>query len=194
MQAGFSGRQAIACVGKLSHAQRLRRNNRHHPGVPSTMNHPLRLIAVPALLLIVACFATAQTKAYVLNSGSDDSVEDVSLVQLIANPQQFHGKHVRFIGFLRLEFEGNAIYLHREDFDYAITRDALWIDVPSAMTKAQKDAANMHYVICVGVFNAKSRGHMGLFAGEIQQVSRLQLWAERPRPEHSETPPAPKQK
>lgn len=39
---------------------------------------------------------------------------DVSLVQLIANPGDFHGGLVRVIGFCRLEFEGNALYLHRE--------------------------------------------------------------------------------
>jgi hypothetical protein len=37
------------------------------------------------------------------------------MIQLIANPQAWDGKHVRVIGFLRLEFEGDALYLHRED-------------------------------------------------------------------------------
>lgn len=35
----------------------------------------------------------------------------VSLIQLIANPEKYDGKQVAVVGFLRLEFEGNALYL-----------------------------------------------------------------------------------
>jgi hypothetical protein len=45
----------------------------------------------------------------------DPNAVDVSVVQLIANPQLFDGKKVRFVGFLRREFEGDAFYLHRVD-------------------------------------------------------------------------------
>jgi len=66
-----------------------------------------------AALLIVAllCLCT--------NAKSSEPT-DVSVVQLIANPQQYDGKQVRLIAFLNLEFEGNALYLHREDFDKSI--------------------------------------------------------------------------
>jgi len=33
---------------------------------------------------------------------------DVTLIQLIANPEKFDGKLIRVIGFLRLEFEGTC--------------------------------------------------------------------------------------
>lgn len=55
---------------------------------------------------------------------------NVSIVQLIANPKRFDGKKVRPQGFLRLTFEGNAIYLHREDYVWCIFTNALWIGVP----------------------------------------------------------------
>ncbi len=50
---------------------------------------------------------------------------DVTLVQLIANPEKFDGKSIRVIGFLRLEFEGNVLYLHREDYEHAILGDGM---------------------------------------------------------------------
>ena len=52
----------------------------------------------------------------------------------------------------------------------------------------------MHYVICTGVFNAKAHGHMGACAGEIQNVRRLQLWADRPQSGKVSPPTAPRKK
>jgi len=37
--------------------------------------------------------------------------------KLRSDTEKFDGKPICFIGFLEIEFEGNAIYLHREDFD-----------------------------------------------------------------------------
>ena len=34
----------------------------------------------------------------------------VSLIQLIANPDKYHGKLVRVIGVINIEFEGNKIF------------------------------------------------------------------------------------
>jgi hypothetical protein len=50
-------------------------------------------------------------------------IADVSMVQLLATPERFHGKRVRFTGFVHLAFEGNGIYLHKEDFDHGIVHD-----------------------------------------------------------------------
>ncbi len=88
---------------------------------------------------------------------------------------------LRFIGFLRIEFEGNAIYLHREDFDYGIAENGLWVDIPTDMTKPQQDEVNMRYAICVGVFTARGHGHMGMFSGEIGNVRRLEFWSDQTR-------------
>ena len=120
-----------------------------------------------------------------------DTLQDVSIVQLIAQPEKFEGKRVRFIGFLRIEFEGNAIYLHREDFDHGIGKNGLWVAIPNDMTKQQQDEVNMHYVICVGVFTARWQGHMGMFSGEIRSVRRLQFWSDQPRSTGPLSPPPP---
>jgi hypothetical protein len=53
---------------------------------------------------------------------------DVTLVQLIANPEKFDGRLIRVIGFLRLEFEGDVLYLHREDFEKQLTENGLWLN------------------------------------------------------------------
>jgi hypothetical protein len=53
---------------------------------------------------------------------------DVSMIQLIARPDDFDGEYVRVIGFYRHEFEGNALYLHREDYEQGLTKNGLWMD------------------------------------------------------------------
>ena len=130
------------------------------------------------LLLIAQNSPThAQMAGYYPKGGPDNDVEDVSMIQLISNPQAYDNKRVRITGFLHLEFEGNSIYLHSEDFRYALTKNALWIDVPKDMTQAQTKIVNDQYVICTGTFVASRRGHMGMNSGEIADVTRLQVWS-----------------
>lgn len=99
----------------------------------------------------------------------------VSLIQLIANPKDYDGKVVRVIGFVRLEFEGNSIYLHQDDYKHGITKNGLWIDVTDDIHKKQKDY-DQKYVLLEGTFNAKETGHMGLWSGGIQKITRCQVW------------------
>ncbi len=108
--------------------------------------------------------------------GSAVDGANTSIVDLIANPQKYDHRRVRIIGFLRLEFEGNGIYLHREDFIHGISENAIWVNTPKAMTKEQMDQVNNKYVICEGVFHAKLHGHEDMFAGELSDINRLESW------------------
>jgi hypothetical protein len=105
---------------------------------------------------------------------SDERAQDVSIIELIANPTKYEGKQVQIIGFLRLEFEGNAIYLHQEDFEHAIFRNAIWIDRPADLSEKQTAEVNNKYVICQGTFKAGEHGHMGMFSGSLTQITRLE--------------------
>jgi hypothetical protein len=100
---------------------------------------------------------------------------DVTLVRLMANPEKFDGKLIRVIGFLRLEFEGNVLYLHREDYENAILGNGIWVDVTPVITE-QRATLNMNYVLLEGMFIAGERGHMGMWSGSIKKVRRAQLW------------------
>ena len=123
-----------------------------------------------------SCPMHAQMSGYYPKGGPDIQADDVSLIQLIASPEAYDKKVVRITGFLHLEFEGNAIYLHNEDFRYGLTKNALWIDVPKDMTREQIKIVNDQYVICTGRFVASMHGHMGLNSGEIAYVTRLEIW------------------
>lgn len=112
---------------------------------------------------------------------------DVSIVQLIASPEKFDGKLIRVIGFLRLEFEGDALYLHREDYENGIMEDALWVDVNSEMTEQAK-ALNMKYVPLEGIFSSSDHGHMGMFQGTITKIRRAQFWSDEAQAKRRGTP------
>jgi hypothetical protein len=105
-------------------------------------------------------------------------VADVSLVQLIANPDQFDTRPIRVIGFCWFEFERNALYLHREDFEHGIAKNAVWLSVGGAGSSEYADLKNK-YVIVEGTFSARERGHFGMFAGSIKSITRLEEWNRR---------------
>jgi hypothetical protein len=95
---------------------------------------------------------------------------DVSLVELIVNPVVFHGKRVRVQGFLNLEFEGKAIYLHKEDNDYSITNNGLWVNVSGEGVFSSCKSGS--YVLLEGTFDAIEKGHMGAWSGSLDKVTR----------------------
>lgn len=96
----------------------------------------------------------------------------VSLVQLIANPKEYDGKFVRVIGFVSVEFEGTAVYLHQEDYKYDITQNAIWLEMDFERNKK----LDQRYVLIEGTFDANHNGHRGLFNGSIKDIKRLQVW------------------
>ncbi|MTW03882.1 hypothetical protein [Pseudoduganella ginsengisoli] len=118
-------------------------------------------------IVALMCLCAASTQA--------SELQDVSMIQLIANPQLYDGKPVRVMAFLNLEFEGNALYLHREDFDKSLLSNAVWISLDDQQIRASKKFSG-GYVLVEGVFSAKDRGNFGIFPGSIQKVTRLQSW------------------
>jgi hypothetical protein len=103
---------------------------------------------------------------------------EVSLITLIATPADFDGKQVRVKGFARVEFEGNAIYLHRDDYLHGITKNGLWLDLEMSSSKSAS-SANKRYVLIEGVFSMKEQGHFGMWSGSIKHVTRIQPWPAR---------------
>jgi starvation-inducible outer membrane lipoprotein len=126
---------------------------------------PWLKLSLAVLLLIVLARPTA-------SSGSVPEV--VSLVQLLAAPAEFDGKTVLVTGFLRLEFEGNCLYLHKDDYEHLITKNGVWI-VRNEIINAKADTLNMHYVVIAGTFSAKNKGHMSLFSGSLGNITAASL-------------------
>jgi hypothetical protein len=106
-----------------------------------------------------------------------DIQDNVSLVKLIATPEKYDGKRIQVIGFLHLEFEGNAIYLHQEDYKHSLSANSFWVSFSSKLsTKKNMKKFSNRYVVIIGTFKANEKGHMGLFSGTLDNIVRLELW------------------
>jgi hypothetical protein len=108
--------------------------------------------------------------------GGGCSLYDVSLYELITRPAEFDGKRVRVIGFAHFEFEGNGLYPHREDWQQGILHNGVWLEPPNEAANSLSD----HYVLVEGRFEARSRGHMGMWSGTIDSVTRIESWGNPP--------------
>ncbi len=103
----------------------------------------------------------------------------VSLINLIGTPDKYHGKYVRVIGVTNIEFEGNAIYLSREHLLNGVTKNALWLSLNyKAVGKTEEELSknNGKYALVEGVFKQSDNGHMGLFSGTIENITRFMPW------------------
>lgn len=103
----------------------------------------------------------------------------VSMVQLLAEPQQFNGKRVQVMGFVHLEFEGNAIYLSKEDYKYGMEKNGLWLSISQTDRENRENYSqiNNNYVVVEGTFNAEIKGHFGMWSGSIENITMLKRWA-----------------
>jgi len=104
-------------------------------------------------------------------------IKDVSLIALIANPKEFDGSLVRITGYVKLEFEGNSIYLSESDADNWITKNGLWLDGVDVTTYPKY---NKKYCLIEGTFNSNNKGHMGLWSGAIENIKRFEVaWTDK---------------
>lgn len=126
------------------------------------------LFSLICLLSVLNCKAQSSTDSF--------DPTDVSLINLIATPEKYQGKIVRVVGFLNLEFEGNAIYIHKEDYEHALLKNAIWVELSRDEAVKNSKTFSKKYVILVGIFEMKDTGHMGMFSGAIKNLSRLDLW------------------
>jgi hypothetical protein len=97
----------------------------------------------------------------------------ISLVTLIQSPEKFDNKAVRVVGLCTFEFEGKAIWISSEALENAITKNAVWLDIP--LTDELR-AQSRKIMLVEGVFSAERKGHLGLYSGTIEKVSRLASW------------------
>ncbi len=135
-------------------------------------------IIIPIIFSLVAACNYSQKKIHEVEKTSvseNQVINDVSLIDLTANKEKYKGKKIRVIGYLNLEFEGNGLYLHKEDYDRGITKNALWLTIsrdsihPPDIKKCIKN-----YVILEGTFDTME-GHMGAYSGSIENITRLEL-------------------
>ena len=117
---------------------------------------------------------------YVLYGGfgalESDYAVDVSIAELIATPERYHGVKVRLTAVGNLDFEGNYISASKEAWEN-YTNDRIWIELGEelALHAERLRRYNGEYVIIEGVFNMYDKGHFAMFQGALHHVTRYDL-------------------
>ena len=97
---------------------------------------------------------------------------NVSIIQLLAHPEQYENKAVRFCGFYRTAGdEDSCIYLSAEDSNYWMGKNGLW--VRQDLSGIRGHDFNRKYVLIEGIFDTEFMGHMDLNSGEMRHVWRV---------------------
>ena len=107
----------------------------------------------------------------------------VSMISLIANPDDYEGQIIQISGVLSLEFENQALYLSSEAKDTLSTENAIWLEFskdiellsePGSMDTPQNKAFfHNRFVMIKGVFVRNNKGHMSAYGGTLTNVSRI---------------------
>lgn len=146
----------------------------------------MRISYVKALLITAIAVFSAST-AYPQTAIRDSAwglseYRTTSFVQLLANPERFHGRKVTIVGYLHWRFEDASLYLSKLDADYLNSANAVWIRFadsvrrrtsrPVRKLELQHSLAyfDSKYVSLTGIFNKDERGHLGGFAGTLDSV------------------------
>jgi hypothetical protein len=93
------------------------------------------------------------------------------MMALLGSPADYDGKLVVTYGYVHFEFEGDSVYLHKEDFDHRLITNSLWISLEEGV---KAEGCQDSYALIYGRFVAGFRGHMGMNPGEIAEVTRCE--------------------
>ena len=144
----------------------------------------MRQVAIILLTLLIACGQKAIKSSDSETTQLRESPLTVtSIVRLIATPDKFEGRQIMVEGFMNVEFEGNAIYLHKDDYENGLYSNGLWISLTEDQEK-EIDSLNLNksYVLLEGTFNSDGHGHLGLWSGEIINITEIKRQQGGPPP------------
>ena len=127
------------------------------------------------IIFQAALFALLALGGAIVPALAQDQPVRASIIQLISTPEKYEGKIVAVAGYIHLEFEGNGIYLHKDDYEYSLNNNGLWIDLYECGSP-RDDKFTDGYAYVVGRFTATDRGHLGSWSGSLQEIKSCQSW------------------
>jgi hypothetical protein len=128
----------------------------------------MKAFIVTFLIIFSGCvFAHAD------NVNSNIAPLNLSIINLIATPEKYDNKIVRVIGFLNLEPEGNALYLHSEDYAKALKQNCIPITIE---INSETKKFSGKYVLIEGLFRSINDPRYIIASGYIEKIQRLAEW------------------
>lgn len=99
--------------------------------------------------------------------------QDVSVADLLDDPAAYAGKQVRVHGFLIVEFEGDSIWADEVAFRTGQYERGFWVDTRT-LTADEGERLTGRLAYVSGTFDLEHKGHLGLWAGAIDDVAVIQ--------------------
>jgi len=127
----------------------------------------------------------------VVTQGDDQPCVAVTLSELLATPEKYHGKRVRVSGYHHAEFEHSS--LSEGPDSIRKYKESVWLGSMSHFAKlADAVSHNDAFITVEGAFTGGSGGHLGLWAGEIDRLTKIEKANTEPSsPPNTRSPSAP---
>jgi hypothetical protein len=133
------------------------------------------LVGLVALFLLALTGNATPSQQQTGESSDVPKPIDVGMVALIAAPDAYEGKFIRTHGFLCIEFEGDAVYLHEEDYRHGLTKSSFALRL-SKPQREQFKSLSLKYVLIEGTVYAKGLERTDRWSGAIGNITRLEAW------------------
>lgn len=136
-----------------------------------------------SVFFVALWMATAEsTNLVIAGEIGNEERQRLSLVNLIATPERFDGKHVAVRGWAIVEFERTALCLTIPNI---ASKDCVWLDLSdtSITQSATANDEKLNYwrkfhrkaVFVIGKFDMAEQGHLGAFSGSLREIQNIKL-------------------
>lgn len=116
-----------------------------------------------------------EKKATTVTEGDTQPARNVTIEELLRNPDQYDGKRVSVVGFYRLLFESSDLAADRKASKNQDYERSLWRDNLSPFAdKSAIDDRDEAWLRVDGIFLRGPGGHAGLWPGTIERITRLE--------------------
>lgn len=131
-----------------------------------TMKSLFKAAVVTIILLMPGLQSQGQTGA-----GTTLRALPVSMITLLAEPVQKGSQRVKVSGYLVLDFEGKALYLHREDYQEGLTRNAIGLSLTPEQEKEYKGLGGSYVAVEASFQNRRDPDNV--FTGVLFNVVQI---------------------
>jgi hypothetical protein len=110
------------------------------------------------------------------SDSSKSHPKDVSLIQIVAQPEELEGDLVRVAGFLIMSEFTNVLYVSFEDADFHNMPSGIFVDrhtTPQILMELEQ--ASMKYVVLEGILEIENRSPVLMKTQRVMVMQRLGL-------------------
>ncbi len=101
------------------------------------------------------------------------SYRTVDLRELMRNPQSYDGKPIRTVGYIKLDYGVQGIFLSPEDgHDF---EKGMWLEISEEL-RGNRGDYDQQYCVLEGIVNVKNRGRLSRWNGAIEEITWMELW------------------